>query len=121
MQLRFRDHLEVNCLEAWEYCLIKSSLSTKCSFTVEVYSFSGALSLIVWPSCLKFNFLLLLEKLKIIQNKAVKFIKGGKFLAQVYVILFKTKHFEISDLHKFELAKLVDRFMHSTLILGEEI
>ena len=67
--------------------------------------------LVAWGS----TFPSYIEKLNILQNKAVKLIGGGNYLDRATPYYSKLNILKLPDLHKLEIAKFVHRFMHNTL------
>ena len=67
--------------------------------------------LVAWGS----TFPSYIEKLNILQNKAVKLIGGGNYLDRATPYYSKLNILKLPDLYKLEIAKFVHRFMHNTL------
>ena len=67
--------------------------------------------LVAWGS----TFPSYIEKLNILQNKAVKLIGGGNYLDRATPYYSKLNILKLPDLYKLEVAKFVHRFMHNTL------
>ena len=66
--------------------------------------------LVAWDS----TFPSYIEKLNILQNKAVKLIGGVNYLDRATPYYSKLNVLKLPDLHKLEIAKFVHRFMNNT-------
>ena len=67
--------------------------------------------LVAWGS----TFPSYIEKLNILQNKAIKLIGGGNYLDGASPYYSKLNILKLPELYKLEIAKFVRRFMHNTL------
>ena len=117
MNLNFRKHIEVieNKLSRSLAILFKlkpvlpqNALLKLYYAMVHPYLIYG---LVAWGS----TFPSYIEKLNILQNKAVKLIGGGNYLDRATPYYSKLNILKLPDLYKLEIAKFVHRFMHNTL------